>query len=204
MVQPMKYNFIEIGTSNFYTCIENADDTTYGISIEPILYYLNQLPEKPNVIKSSFAISKNNTTETLPIYYVPEDIIIENNLPIWLTGCNAVGDYHKQHIWMDIQHLVKIDEVQAVPISYIFEYYNVDECDYLKLDTEGSDSDIILHLIEYLKTKPKTMYPKRLNFETNVLTPIEKVDKAINACVELGYKIEHYTYGNDDSMLIYL
>jgi hypothetical protein len=34
----MKYDFIEIGTSNFDTLIEAADDTTVGLSIEPVGY----------------------------------------------------------------------------------------------------------------------------------------------------------------------
>ena len=45
----MKYDFIEIGTSNFDTLIEAADDTTVGISIEPIGYYLDQLPDRARV-----------------------------------------------------------------------------------------------------------------------------------------------------------
>jgi len=32
----MKYDFVEIGTSDFDTLIEQATDTTRGISIEPV------------------------------------------------------------------------------------------------------------------------------------------------------------------------
>ena len=47
----VNYNFIEIGTSNFDTLIEKADDTTMGISVDAVKYYINQLPEKTNVKK---------------------------------------------------------------------------------------------------------------------------------------------------------
>ena len=45
------YNFIEIGTSNFDTLIEKANDDTMGISVDAVKYYIDQLPEKPNVKK---------------------------------------------------------------------------------------------------------------------------------------------------------
>ncbi len=200
----MKYNFIEIGTANFYTCIESATDDTIGLSIEPISYYINQLPNKKNVIKGCYGISKNNIEEEDDVYYIPEKIIIDNNLPIWLGGCNAVGDFHKQHIWRNLEKYVVKEKIKLYPISYIFETYNITECEYFKLDTEGSDSFIIEHLINYLKTKPSSFYPKRINFETNVLSTEERVEYAKNLLLDLGYRIESYKYGNDDSMFVYL
>ena len=37
------YDFIEIGTSDFQTLIEEASDEAIGLSVEPISYYLNKL-----------------------------------------------------------------------------------------------------------------------------------------------------------------
>ena len=34
------YDFIEVGTSDFHTLIEQADENTVGLSIEPINSYL--------------------------------------------------------------------------------------------------------------------------------------------------------------------
>ena len=45
------YDFIEIGTSDFDTLIETSNDDTVGISIEPINYYINRLPNKKNIVK---------------------------------------------------------------------------------------------------------------------------------------------------------
>ena len=44
-------HFIEVGTSDFDTLIQVAKPETAGISIEPIKYYLDRLPNPPNVIK---------------------------------------------------------------------------------------------------------------------------------------------------------
>jgi len=66
----MKYDFIEIGTSNFDTLIENSNETTVGISIEPLKVYLDQLPNLTNVIKINCAISLTGSTDPIDFYYI--------------------------------------------------------------------------------------------------------------------------------------
>ena len=50
-------DFIEIGTSDFWTIIESADDSMIGFSIDPLQMYLDNLPNKPNVQKCCLAIT---------------------------------------------------------------------------------------------------------------------------------------------------
>ena len=47
----MNYDFIEVGTSDFDTLIQDATDNCIGLCIEPIKFYLDRLPNKPNVKK---------------------------------------------------------------------------------------------------------------------------------------------------------
>ena len=75
----MKYNFIEIGTSDFRTLIQTCDDEAKGLSVEPLQYYLNRLPNKKNVTKVNYAIS--NKEDLIDIYYVSPDNIKKFNLP---------------------------------------------------------------------------------------------------------------------------
>ena len=42
----MKYDFIEIGTSNFNTLLEKSKDSEKGISVEPVMFYLESLEYK--------------------------------------------------------------------------------------------------------------------------------------------------------------
>lgn len=51
------YDFVEIGTSNFDTLIEKADDNILGISVDIIKYYIDKLPNKKNVKKYNIGIS---------------------------------------------------------------------------------------------------------------------------------------------------
>lgn len=190
----MKYDFIEIGTSNFDTLIETASETTVGLSIEPIKYYLDALPNAPHVTKVNCAVSRTNQNETLQVYYVPENVIQAKGLPDWLRGCNAVGDYHFQHTNLDIIDLVVCDPVPSVPIGEIFKQYNVTELDYLKIDTEGSDCLILMHLYTYLKDRDASEYPKKILFESNELAIPAQVELVKSKFISLGYRVTQASY----------
>ena len=191
----MVYDFVEIGTSNIETLIEHADESTVGLSIEPIRHYLDSLPDKPNVKKVNVAVSANNIEEYVDVYFVPEEIIDEKNWPQWLKGCNRIGGYHYQHTQQqypphdkeNILDLVRIEKVKSVPIGKLFDEYDVTGITYLKIDTEGSDCDILQYYYEYLKTKPKNYYPKKIRFESNELTPRDSIEKVRELFNSIGY-----------------
>ena len=185
----MKYDFIEIGTSNFYTLIQTADDNTVGLSIEPIKYYLDQLPNRAKVQKLNVAISRTDEGGVLDVYYIPESVIVAHGLPDWLRGCNTVGQYHFEHTKLGITHLVVKQSVSIVSIQQIFNDYDVTELDYLKIDTEGSDSSIMLQLYTFLKTEPTTRYPKRISFESNDLSIPVEVELVKSRFVGIGYTV---------------
>ena len=88
----MHYDFIEIGTSCFDTLIEKSSDVKVGISIEPIKYYYDKLPNKKNVIKLNKGISDQNGF--FKFFYVPTEILNYYSLPQWLSGCNSINKPH--------------------------------------------------------------------------------------------------------------
>lgn len=190
----MKYNFVEIGTCNFETLIELADDNTIGLSIEPLKYYLDKLPNRKNVKKLNCAVSSNNQHEQLEIYYIPESVIVEKKLPLWLKGCNTINSYHPLHIKLNITNLVNRQLISCVPIGYLFDLHNITELDYLKIDTEGSDCDILLHFFEYLKNKKINNYPKSIKFESNENALPEKLQSVKSSFISLGYQITNEGY----------
>lgn len=198
----MHYEFIEIGTSNFATLTERATDKTVGLAVEPVFEYLSQLPDKPLVRKLHCAISQNNQEEDAEIYYIPEAVIQMQGLPWYLKGCNTVGSFHKQHEWLGVTHLVERQRVRSIPISRLFLENDVSSCDVLKIDTEGSDCDILIHLAAFLTTQDRTVFPRKIIFEANALTSKERADSAVAACCSLGYAIENYCYPEDTSTLV--
>jgi len=182
-------DFLEIGTSNFDTCVQNASQTDIGISIEPVLDYFNQLPIKPNCIKLNCAIAFDNTERNIDVYFIPEDLIDKNQLPKWLKGCNCIGDYHPNHRKLQVEHLVEINQIKQYPISTILTENNIRKIKHLKIDTEGGDSDILLHLKNYLEDKAIEFYPEMITFETNSLSDERKVKLVLTIYTTLGYKI---------------
>jgi len=179
------YNFIEIGTSNFDTLIQKASNTTVGLSVEPMTHYLEQLPNKDQVTKVNCAVAFDNTEADVEIYFIPESVIKENNLSHWLVGCNSINGYHPAH--KGHEQLVITKTIKQIPISKLFDNNNVTSLDLLKIDTEGGDSKILTHLFPYIKEK--NIYPKKIQFETNKLTPENEINSVILLYESVGYKV---------------
>lgn len=182
----MKYDFVEIGTSDFDALIQTATDTTRGISIEPIKYYLDRLPNPAGVIKLCCAVGTTDRPAMLEMYYVPDDVIHALKLPEWLRGCNSIGGPHLQHVKLGIEHLVQITHVPAYPLTRIFEQHHVTELDLLKIDTEGQDADILLNLADRLIVRPQ-----KIQFESNELSDANKIKLVVDRYENLGYRATH-------------
>jgi len=190
----MKYDFIEIGTSNFHTLIENANNEI-GISIEPMKKYLDQLPTPSNVIKLNCAISFDGSNNLIDFYYIDPDTIKHLNLKPFMKGCNSIGNYHPMHIKYNVQEHVTIDKVEQRSLKSVLEEYNVTELDYLKIDTEGGDCKIMQQLYN-IKFKPK-----KIKFETNSLANPDDVAHILDIFSKIGYDISWDNKAKRDTIL---
>jgi Methyltransferase FkbM domain len=195
----MNYNFIEIGTSDFETCIHDADDTVVGLSIDPIQLYLDNLPNRKNVRKINAAISNYNGTTH--IYYVNPMIIKQFNLPDWYRGCNSIGQPHitvvngLKSFGLNPEAIITRQEIQVMNIETLFKNNNVGSIDLLKVDTEGHDPVILENYIEYCDAHPK-LYAKKILFETNVLSSKTDQEMVISALNARGYRVVEVTSDN--------
>ncbi len=185
----MDIDFLEIGTSNFDTIIETADDNVIGISVEPIKSYLDALPDRKNVKKICTAITANRTSDSINIYYIPESTIIEKKLYSWLKGCNRINEYHPLHIRRNLKKYVKIEPVRLINIDEFLIEHNIRSIGYLKIDTEGHDAIILNGLFDYLEDKSKEYFPKKILFESNSNIPTIIVDKLIERIITFGYNL---------------
>jgi len=192
----MHLDFLEIGTCNFKTLLKDAAKSSQditGLSVEPIKYYLDTLPNKKNLHKVNCAISANNLEGEVSIFYIPEKVVADKGLSRWVKGSSMIGDHHPG--WLPLIRQGKIDpqtdvveeKVKEIPIAKLLEDYNVESINNFKIDTEGSDCAILMHLKKFLLTKSKSLYPKTIKFESNFLTSKETVDNVIKEYKELGY-----------------
>ena len=174
---------IEIGTSDFRTEAGKQE----GIFIEPITYYYDRLPQ---CNKENVAIS--NYTGVTTIHYIPEQTIIDNNLPNWLRGCNSIDKPHPTIVnnnW--IKYTVQ-DIVPVVRIKSIIDKYNISHIHTLKIDTEGHDTIILNDYLNTVDIKPLNILFESnvLNSKEDVLNVIKRLNKVGYRCVDNGVDVE--------------
>ena len=140
----MKYDFIEIGTSDFDTLLQECK-SEIGLSIEPLKIYLDNLPNKDTVIKVNCAVSDKDGI--VDVYWIDPKDIVNYNLPDWLKGCNSIIEPHPSAIIelknRNLEHIYKKSECKCLTWNSIVNIYDIKEVEYLKIDTEGHDCVII-------------------------------------------------------------
>lgn len=185
------YDFIEIGTSDFDTLIEEANHLTKGISIEPIKYYLDKLPNKFNVKKIQAAMSDKEGS--IDIYYIEDKHIDTHNLPWWVRGSNSVNNPHPfaiKEIGEELYNeLVTIDNVPTITWPTLIKTHNIKTIDYLKVDTEGYDHIILNEYLNECEKNPELL-ANTIKFECHgEVSNREEIDKLLKRFV--GYDIEY-------------
>ncbi len=191
------YDFIEIGTSNFDTLLQTAGERTKGISVDAVKYYIDSLPDKPNVKKIHVGVS--DTRGEMDLYYIPEHIIREHHLPEWFRGCNCIRQYHPLHIKHNVQHLCVVEKVRVIPAEELFYEHRVRKVGFLKIDTEGHDCVILRRLFKYFQCIPRSFHPSKIMFESNENAIKEEVDHIVELYTSIGYVCQTRGY---DTVLV--
>jgi hypothetical protein len=206
-------DFLEVGTSDFNTYMETCSPHERGMIIEPLKIYLDNLPNKDNVIKVNAALLFGDH-KTVPIYYIKPEVIKEHGLFDWMRGCNSIDIPHDLHLnylntigEFDVWHshwksptapkgrnlldegLVSVDEVPCVTFSSLINNYNIGSIKYIKFDTEGMDADLIHSMLDDLLMINQVRLPETIQFETNVHNDTDKSFDTIQRLQNIGYKI---------------
>ena len=195
------YDFVEIGTSDFDTEIQLAGENDVGLSIDPMQFYLDRLPNKPNCIKYNAAVS-NKSGET-EVHYIPLDIIKKYRLNDCLRGCNYIGE---KHIGManevkksgyDLDDLIVSKTVPMVSFHELVEKFKIGGIHYLKIDTEGHDPVILGDYCDLIESRPE-LKAHRIRFESNLLVSRVDLTKIVRRLFSFGYLL---IYSLDDTIL---
>jgi hypothetical protein len=188
----MYLDYIEIGTSDFDTLVQKTD--LKGISIDPMSIYLGKLPNKDNNIKLNVAISDFNGE--CDVYYISPEDIEKYNLPNWLRGCNSILQPHPSALQvltnLGLTNLYQHKKIEVLTWDTLIRTKNIIGVDYLKIDTEGHDSIIIKSILE----STTNLLPKKIKFETNILTPTDVISETINLLKDRGYTVVETTDEN--------
>ena len=151
---------------------------------------MDKLPDKPNVTKVNVAITNkdNARIKRVKMFYIPHDVIDKYNLPFYLKGCNSIINPHPIFKRDNVEKYVEECDVPLLTICELFEKYDVEEVDLLKIDTEGHDTIILNSLFDYLSINDTKVYPKKIIFESNQLTKTMDINTVIYRA------IQHFSY----------
>jgi FkbM family methyltransferase len=176
------YDFVEIGTSDFDTLIQICDENTVGISVEPIKYYLDRLPNKSNVIKLQSALSTNDGE--CDVYYISEDDIQKHSLQWWVRGSNSINKPHPivlKDIGEELYNkIVTIEKVPTISWDSLINSYNIKSIGHLKIDTEGHDHIILRDFLDFCN-KNLFNLPNKITLEYfDGISNKPEIDKLVN------------------------
>jgi len=216
------FDFVEIGTSDFETLTQTAGSTDLGIAIEPMRCYLNNLPNKPGVIKICAAMVTEimfARSNEIDVFYVDEKTYTTHNLGGFLRGCNSVGKPHDFHVkyyhdpttWHLTEDksrfqtinlldagLVKNEKVPCITYKGLMEQYKIGHIKLLKTDLEGLDGPVLIDALNYYKNNNLTEYlPKTIQFEDNSHSDKVLIKQVKEILKGLSYSINeqyHETY----------
>lgn len=163
-----KLPFIEIGTSNFNSCIQMLQKLNLsqlflelehkGISMEAIQQYLVQLPDIAGVKKLHAAIiADSNGPPAVPVYHMTESLIEKLHLHRDYKGCSRIGSIHPVIRDLFLQRslpfsLVRKEYVPTFTMQQLIrehvETHSL-SINLLKLDLEGLDIAIVRSVLNY-------------------------------------------------------
>ena len=189
----MKYEFVEIGCSDFETILQEGR-AGKGISVEPLGFYLDNLPDSEDVLKVRVAISDKN--EFRKIFWVRPEDIEKYGLPEWVRGCNKLDSPHPtvSRILQNksLEWAMMEDVVECITFQTLAERYNISEISHLKIDTEGHDLIILKSLMNYGK-----ILPTLITFENNSdFVSEQELNLTIKSLEEKGYRIAYWGTSN--------
>jgi hypothetical protein len=153
----MKYDHVDIGTCDFDVADGVFSPEKNYLLVEPMSEYLDKLPTGENIKKENSACS--NACGNFEIFYVPESVILELNLPLWMKGCSKINEPHK--VVLNYLNAVGIGKsiinsktINVISFNKLVEKYNIEHIQNLKIDTEGHDHIIlneVAHLLRFNK-----------------------------------------------------
>mgnify|MGYP001218242810 CR=1 FL=1 len=169
MAFAMTFDFIEIGTSNFNTLLQ--ENAGVGLSVEALRIYLADLPDNPNVIKVNNAVLSDSVVASqpfIPFFFVDPASISKYKLPWWLKGCNSAHEPHREAMSVlkhrGLEFLMETTNVKTTSYLKLLETYDVKNVSIVKLDMEGYEFPVLEELLSACKTT--RVCPSSIMFET--------------------------------------
>lgn len=192
----MRYKFVDIGCGHQSVSTDIFGTDVYGVLVEPIKEYLEVLPSGKNIIKVNAAISEKNGEIDFnafigknPKYYSNEEITKIKNNPKLLREYNKNFLYSGQSSIKNIEKLLRVStkiKVKSYDLKTFFEKYDITEIDYLKIDVEGYEEEILQQLLIMLE-KGSIKINNQIKYEFNHLSDEKNLNKITERIKQFGF-----------------
>lgn len=171
-------NFIEIGSNEYDTMLHSKFFSVHawGIIVEPLNRFLNNLPVYDNVTYLNCAVTANYDGRA--DFYAP----IDHPTPEWVK---SVGSLHADHPTLknlSITDQIVKTQVDAISLLTLYNQIPDNNIHFLKLDTEGNDFDLLYNWDFDRFT------PLHIQFESKLMSSIE-LEKLIKLLETHGYSV---------------
>ena len=194
----MHYDFIEIGTADFDTLVEQDwPEDVRGICVEPRADLLSNLIDRVNVIKVNAAISSADGFAFLcyvDIKDIPQKFLkAEHAVERDFRGISTLHHLHPAVLqWVEAGEIaaeyVKKETVPVITWPTFASTYDITSIGYLKIDAEGHDIVILKEYFKYCELNASCL-AETIEFETQVNVWGDLIYEAFDDLKKLGYTL---------------
>ncbi len=164
--------FVEVGCCYYDTLHHLLDDGWRGFMIDPVVDYLDRLPNHDNLVKINAAITSHqlHKTPSLELTYVAEQHYsrFDEQAKRDFHGMGSTQPFRTKiltgHVGNYNEGDIKTKVVPAMSLNWIIDYYNISKIDLLKIDAEGADFDI-LSSIDLSKTEVSEIWIEHKHYD---------------------------------------
>jgi FkbM family methyltransferase len=177
-----------IGQNDLASSIIKNSNIEFGLLIEPLPHLIPHLVESykdfSNIIIENKAVTIN-TNEKLKFFYDKVDPITE------------LSSFSREHL---INHNILDENIAEIIVDgetfdSILERHSINELDWLFIDTEGYDCDILLS-IDFSKYKIDSIVFEYTHSDGVFSRGGEKLNKVIEKLTSFNYDINPLDFGN--------
>lgn len=172
--------FLEIGTSDFDTNLEFIESGEWkGVMVEPSTPFYNNIKQKAGLSKFHYNVILENCAVSDKNGFI--EFAIAKDLAGWSRGVSTVVS--PSHEGTCIYNLgnnketiyEKVVSVPCVTLDTLLDKYNITKLDYLKIDTEGHELNILKAYS--WKVKPTFIKIEKKHVDLDTLVDILKNNK---------------------------
>lgn len=179
--QKASFNFIQVGANDgisfdfLYDFVIKRNSV--GIVIEPVKQYFDELSINyenfPNITPVNKAV--HPYLKNVPIYRINEAAI--QKYPDWVKGIASVDKNHYKRVNIEAVDIVEILVEADTFTNVVNKNYKLQTVDYIQIDTEGFDFEI-LKMVDFKLLKPAIIKYESVNLsqsdENDAIRSLEK------------------------------